>query len=324
VPWQIFAVALFCLSVGLAVVGVKPSLRTGLIALAIECVILLVVGLLIVAKGGASGNSFAPFDWSHSLKGQSGLWIAVVYTIFSFTGFESATTLGEEVKRPKRNIPLAVVGTVLVIGIFETFMSYASVIGYGTSKTGIASLVGAPSPISSLAERYGNSSLSFLVTLAIVSSFTALNVVTVSALSRMAYSMSRDGLLPKMMGQLNSRGAPGRSAVAIGGSALVLILIFGTVWGPEVLASWMSYFATLFWIVAYVFVFFHGFVPLVAFGGLVWVAYGNVHPLPPAPLDYFIWATIGVIALIGGLGYWLRRNRPEIVVRAAFIFESDD
>lgn len=342
VPWQIFAVALFCLSVGLAVVGVKPSLRTGLIALAIECVILLVVGLLIVAKGGASGNSFAPFDWSHSLKGQSGLWIAVVYTIFSFTGFESATTLGEEVKRPKRNIPLAVVGTVLVIGIFETFMSYASVIGYGTSKTGIASLVGAPSPISSLAERYGNSSLSFLVTLAIVSSFTALNVVTVSALSRMAYSMSRDGLLPKMMGQLNSRGAPGRSAVAIGGSALVLILIFGTVWGPEVLASWMSYFATLFWIVAYVFVvigivrfmwvkrrseaswFFHGFVPLVAFGGLVWVAYGNVHPLPPAPLDYFIWATIGVIALIGGLGYWLRRNRPEIVERAAFIFESDD
>jgi amino acid transporter len=229
-----------------------------------------------------------------------------------------------------------------VIGIFETFMSYASVIGYGTSKTGIASLVGAPSPISSLAERYGNSTLSFLVTLAIVSSFTALNVVTVSALSRMAYSMSRDGLLPKMMGQLNSRGAPGRSAVAIGGSALVLILIFGTVWGPEVLASWMSYFATLFWIVAYVFVvigivrfmwvkrrseaswFFHGFVPLVAFGGLVWVAYGNVHPLPPAPLDYFIWATIGVIALIGGLGYWLRRNRPEIVERAAFIFESDD
>jgi amino acid transporter len=342
VPWQIFAIALFCLSIGLAVAGVKPSLRTGLIALAIECLIILIVGLLIVAKGGASGNSFAPFNWSHSLKGQSGLWIAVVYTIFSFTGFESATTLGEEVKRPKRNIPLAVVGTVLVIGIFETFMSYASVIGYGTSKSGIASLVSAPSPISSLAGQYGDSALSFLVTLAIVSSFTALNIVTVSALSRMAYSMSRDGLLPKMMGRLNSRGAPGRSAVAIGGSALVLILIFGSVWGPEVLASWMSYFATLIWIVAYVFVvigivrfmwvkqrseaswFLHGFVPLVAFGGLVWVAYGNVHPLPPAPLDYFIWATVAIIALIGGLGYWLRRNRPQVVEQAAYIFESDD
>jgi len=49
-----------------------------------------------------------------------------------------------------------VVGTVLVIGIFETFMSYASVIGYGTSKTGIASLVGAPSPISSLSVRSAN------------------------------------------------------------------------------------------------------------------------------------------------------------------------
>jgi len=342
VPWQVFAVAMFCLSVGLAVAGVKPSLRTGLIALAIECAILLIVGLLIVVKGGAAGNSFAPFNWAHSLKGQSGLWIAVVYTIFSFTGFESATTLGEEVKRPKRNIPLAVVGTVLVIGIFETFMSYASVIGYGTSKAGTAALVSAPSPITSLAERYGNSFLSFLVTLAIVSSFTALNVVTVSALSRMAYSMSQDGLLPKMARKLNKRRAPGNAAIAIGGTALILILILGTAYGPEVLASWTSYFATLFWIVAYVFVvfgivrfmwvkrrseaswFLHGVVPLVAFGGLVWVAYGNVHPLPPAPLDYFIWVTIGVIALIAVLAYWLRRNRPEIVQRAGYIFESND
>lgn len=342
VSWQVFAIAMFCLSIGLAIAGVRPSLRLGLIALTIECVILFVVGLLIVAKGGASGNSFAPFDWSHSLKGQSGLWIAVVYTIFSFTGFESATTLGEEVKRPKRNIPLAVVGTVLVIGIFETFMSYASVIGYGTSKAGVAALVGAPNPISSLAGQYGDSALSFLVTLAIVSSFTALNVVTVSALARMTYSMSRDGLLPKMVGKLNRWRAPGRAAVAIGGTALILILIFGSAWGPVNLASWTSYFATLFWIVAYAFVvfglvrfmwvkrrneaswFLHGLVPLVAFGGLVWVAYGNVHPLPPAPLDYFIWATIGVIALIGGLGYWLHRNRPGVVERAGYVFESND
>jgi amino acid transporter len=340
VPWQIFAVAMFCLSVPLAVFGVRPSLRLGLIALFIECTILFVVGLLIVAKGGASGNSFAAFNWSRSLKGQSGLWIAVVYTIFSFTGFESATTLGEEVKRPRRNIPLAVVGAVLVIGIFETFMSYAAVIGYGTSKTGVAALVSAPNPISSLAGRYGDSALSFLVTLAIVSSFTALNVVTVSALSRMAYSMSRDGLLPKMVGKLNRWRAPGTAAAVIGGSALALILIFGSAYGPEVLASWTSYFATLFWIVAYAFVvygivrfmwvkrrseaswFFHGLVPLVAFGGIVWVGYGNVHPLPPAPLDYFIWATIAVIALIGGLAYWLRRNRPEIVEKAGYTFES--
>lgn len=342
VPWQVFAVAMFCLSVGLAVAGIKPSLRAGLVALALECAILLAVGLLIVVKGGVSGNSFAPFNWSHSLKGQSGLWIAVVYTIFSFTGFESATTLGEEVKRPKRNIPLAVVGTVLVIGIFETFMSYASVIGYGTSKAGVAALVDAPSPISSLAERYGNSFLSFLVTLAIVSSFTALNVVTVSALSRMTYSMSQDGLLPKMVGKLNRRKAPGTAAIVIGGAALALILILGTVYGPEALASWTSYFATLFWIVAYVFVvagivrfmwvkrrgeaswFLHGLVPLIAFGGLVWVAYGNVHPLPPAPLDYFIGAAIGVIALITVLAYWLRRSRPEIVQRAEYIFEGSD
>jgi amino acid transporter len=342
VPWQIFAAALFLLSIGLAVAGVKPSLRAGLVALVIESAILLSLGLLIVVKGGATGNTLQVFNWSHSLKGQSGLWIAVVYTIFSFTGFESASTLGEEVKKPRRNIPLAIVGTILVIGIFETFMSYASVIGYGTSKSGVAALVSAPNPISSLAGRYGDPTLAFLVTLAIVSSFTALNIVTVSALSRMAYSMSRDGLLPKVFDHLNSRNAPARAAVAIGGTALALILIFGTVYGPEVFASWTSYFATLFWIIAYVFVvlgivrfiwtkhrsewswFLHGLVPLIAFAGLVWVAYGNVHPLPPAPLSYFIWATIAVIAAVGLLAYWLRRNRPEVVERAGYVFESED
>ena len=108
---------------------------------------LLVVAIIVIAKGGASGNSLEPFNPSNSLGGQHGFWIAVVYTIFAFTGFESAATLGEEVKRPRRTIPLAVIGTVLAIGIFEVLMSYATVIGYGTSKHDVVTLTTSASPI---------------------------------------------------------------------------------------------------------------------------------------------------------------------------------
>jgi len=342
VPWQVFAAALILLSTGLTVLGIRPSLRAGLIALVIECAILLVLGLLIVVKGGASGNTIQAFNWTKSLGGQHGLWIAVVYTIFAFNGFESASTLGEEVKRPRRNIPLAIIGTVVVIGAFETFMSYASVIGYGPSKSGVNALVSAPSPISSLADRYGNSTLSFLITLAVVSSFTALNIVTVSALSRMFYAMSRDGLLPKSLNHLNRRHAPDRAAIVICVATLAYVLGFGSGYGPELLASWVAYFATLFWIIAYAcvvlgLVYFvwvkhradwswwrHGVVPAVAMGGLVWVAYGNVHPLPPSPLSDFIWVTIAGTIGIAGLAYWLKRNRPDIVDRAGYVFEAPE
>lgn len=342
VPWQIFAAALILLSTGLTIVGIRPSLQAGLIALAIECSILLILGVLIIAKGGASGNTIQAFNWSKSLGGQHGLWIAVVYTIFAFNGFESAGTLGEEVKRPRRNIPLAVIGTVLVIGAFETFMSYASVIGYGTSKSDVNALVSAPNPISSLAERYGNSTLSFFITLAVVSSFTALNIVTVSALSRMCYAMSRDGLLPKRLDHLNKWNAPDRAAIAICAATLIYVLGFGSKYGPELFASWVAYFATLFWIIAYACVvlgivyfvwvkdradwswWMHGFVPAVALGGLIWVAYGNVHPLPPSPLNYFVWITIAATIGIAGLAYWLKRNRPDIVDRAGYVFDAPE
>jgi amino acid transporter len=341
VAWQIVAAALVVLSVGFTVLGIRPSLRLGLIALGLECTVLLVLGLIVVAQGGASGNTIQAFNPSRSLGGSHGFWIAVVYTIFAFTGFESAATLGEEVRRPRRTIPLAVIGTVLAIGLFETFLSYATVVGYGTSKSNVVALTTAASPIASLASRYGNSALSTFVTLAIISSFTALNLVTISALSRMTYSMARDGLLPRWLGQLNARKAPARAAIFIGVASLAYALGVGSNWGPVNLASWTSYFATLFWILAYAGVILgivrfiwtkyraewswwrHGLVPLIALGGIVWVAYGNVHPLPPSPLKYFIWATIGITLAVAAFGYWLKRRRPDIVERAAYVFEGE-
>ena len=341
VAWQIFAVAIVVLSVGLTAAGVRPSLQAGLIALCIEVVILMALGILIVVKGGASGNTLQAFNPSRSLQGQHGLWIGVVYTIFAFAGFESSATLGEELKNPRRNVARAVVGTVLFLGIFETFMAYSAVIGYGTSKADILSLTSAGTPITTLANQYGNSTLSFFVTLAIVSSFTALNIVTISALSRMGYAMSRDHLLPTWLGRLNRRNAPGVAAAAIGGSALLLVLICGSISGPVIFASWVAYFGTLFFILAYMSVVIgivwfirkkhaaewswtkHGLLPAVAFGGLVWVAYGNVHPLPPSPLDYFVWVTIAVAVGLGALAYWLSRNRPDIVDKAGYVFEEN-
>ena len=143
IAWWVFSAALIVLSTTLGVLGVKPSLRTGLIGLGFEMVILTIFALVIIFKGGAAGNTIQTFDPSHSLKGSSGLLTAVVYTIFAFVGFESATTLGDEAREPRRTIPRAVMLTTLVVGVFYVIVSYAVTIGYGVSGKHVQALASA-------------------------------------------------------------------------------------------------------------------------------------------------------------------------------------
>jgi amino acid transporter len=334
ISWVVFSTALIVLSTTLAVLGVKPSLRTGLIGLAIEMVVLTVFSIVIIAKGGASGNSIQAFNPGRSLQGTGGLLTAVVYTIFAFVGFESATTLGDEAKQPRRTIPRAVLLTTLVVGIFYVLVSYAATIGYGLSTKHVSALVSAPAPFTSLADRYGSGVLSVFVNLSVVSSFTALNIVTVIAVTRIFWKMGRDQLLPQALGRVNRFRAPYVACLFAGGLALVAALAFGEAYTPLAFASWVSYFATLFFIAAYLMIsgglirfvwrdyrsefnwIRHVLLPVISIVAMVWVLWGNIHPYPPAPLRWFIYATIGVIIIAIGIAFWLERRRPVVMQRA--------
>jgi amino acid transporter len=339
VSWQVFSVALLVLSTALVVVGVRPSLTTVLVGLSFEMVIFLVLALIIVVHGGATGNSLKPFSPSEAPT-SSGLVIAVVYTIFAFVGFESATTLGEEVRNPTRLIPLAVLATTVIIGFFYIFVTYAEVIGFGVSADGLHQLQSNQSPFTDLATKYVGGWFSVLVTLATISSFSALNIVTVVAGSRMVYAMGRDHMLPNLFGKVNKRHSPSNAAYAVGAWGIVVPVIMGSIYGPVTIASWFSYIATLFFIGAYILLcvgvvkfyfqrhraefswFGHILVPLIALAGMAWVTYGNVVPLPAAPLSYFIPLTIVVIIASAVVAAILERRNPEIVRTAGQIFAA--
>jgi amino acid transporter len=342
VSWVIFSAALIVLSTTLAVLGVKPSLRTGLVGLAFEMTVLTVFSIVIIAKGGASGNTLQAFNPAQSLKGTGGLLTAVVYTIFAFVGFESATTLGDEARQPRRTIPRAVLLTTLVVGVFYVLVSYAVTIGYGVSSRHIHALVSAPAPFTTLSDQYGNGVLSVFVDLAVVSSFIALNIVTVIAVSRIFWKMGRDQLLPQVLSRVNRWRAPYVAALFTGGLALVSALAFGEAYTPLAFASWVSYFATLFFIVAYLLISVglirfvwrdyrsefswvrHVALPVISIVAMVWVLWGNIHPYPPAPLRWFIYATLGVIIIAIGVAFWLQARRPEAMQRAGQVLADVD
>ena len=68
--------------------------------------------------------------------GLKGMDFAIVICIFSLVGFESATTLGGEAKKPLRNVPRAVIWSLLITGAFMVFMSYVEV--FATQHMGVS------------------------------------------------------------------------------------------------------------------------------------------------------------------------------------------
>jgi hypothetical protein len=62
--------------------------------------------------------------------------------------------------------------------------------------------------------------------------------------------------------------------------------------------------------------FLHGVLPLISLGAMVWVLYGNIHPYPPAPFRYFIYATIVVILISIAIVQWMSRRYPDAMARA--------
>ena len=170
-----------------------------------------------------------------------------------------------------------------------------------------------------------------------ISSFTALNIVTVIAVSRIFWKMGRDGLLPTAFSRVNRQQSPYVACLFSGILALVASILVGAIYGALNFASWLSYFATLFFIAAYLLISVglirfmwrdhrsefswakHAVLPVISIAAMIWVLWGNIHPYPPAPLRWFIYATIGVLLIGVGVAHWLARNRPEAMQKAGLL-----
>src|SRR5450631_4942779 len=115
------------LSIWIAYRDVKISARLMLwIEAASVTVIVIVVVLLLFHHG---------WHWDQDelhLRGMtgSGLRLGLVLALFSFVGFESATTLGSEARNPLKTIPRAVIQSAVLAGAFFTICAYAEVLGF--------------------------------------------------------------------------------------------------------------------------------------------------------------------------------------------------
>jgi amino acid transporter len=232
--WDIVLLAI----VGLTVFfGVALSTRTQLVLAAISITVVTVFFIYVVVKVGSANDPASTFDPSRSPHGATGVLFGVLYGVLLFTGFETAANLGEETRQPGRDIPRAVLFSVLAVTGFYLLGSYAQVAGFHFNLDAIGKAAGAPlfalaSPAA--AGGFGSVTLVRLMELVVVLDMLAVLLGCATAGSRGLFAMARDGRLPAPLAVVSRRGTPLTAGLVVMAGYVVAVLVstqWGSLWG---------------------------------------------------------------------------------------------
>jgi len=152
----------------------------------------------------------------------SALGPALVLSMFSFVGFESATTLGGEARNPLRTIPRAVIQCAILAGIFFVLCSYSEVLGFRGESGRLSETT---SPLHLIAGKAGVSPLGVGIDFGAFISMIACVLACVTAASRVLMRMARERLLPRLFEKTGAHGTPVAAIVCSTGLILVATLL---------------------------------------------------------------------------------------------------
>ena len=167
IPWWVGGAAALAIAFALNHYGVRVAVRGVLILASISAVPFLITAIVIIAKGGADGNTLSVFDPGRTSA--NSVFNGILFAVTLFIGFEAAASIAEETENPRRSIPIAVLATVGISAAFYLLVTYAGAIGFGESALGAKNAWAASaSPIGELATRYVGNWLGVLVDLVII------------------------------------------------------------------------------------------------------------------------------------------------------------
>lgn len=329
ISWWVFAVVIIAVVWGIGAFGINRSAEVALIFLVLEIGVMGVLFVTIISRGNASATGLAPFNPANSLKGLSGIGIGLLWGILNFVGFESAATLGEETRDPRRNIPIALYTSVVVIGIYFVIASWVVAVGFGKSHT--AALVADTTPWSTLANRFWGTNLAWILSVTVLNSIFA-NVISGSnAAVRVLFAMGREGIFARALGRANSSGTPLVALSAYAVFSLILCLGGGLAWGPFGAYGFYGSILGLGMVIIYILLslalirFYrrdypaewnplrHGVFPIVASVLLLLPIAGLLYPIPAYPNNLVPYIMVAWIII--GIAYLtvISRRRPDIL-----------
>jgi APA family basic amino acid/polyamine antiporter len=178
--------------------GVRESARINNVMVLVKIgvvVMFILVGARHVQP--ANWHPFMPF-------GQTGVMSAAALVFFAFIGFDAVTSAAEEVKRPERDLPIGIIGSLAGCTIL-----YVLVAGIMTGIVPYQKFLGIDHPVSLALQYAGENWFAGFVDLGAILGMTTVILVMAYGQTRIIYAMSRDGLLPRRLSVVSEKhGTP--------------------------------------------------------------------------------------------------------------------
>jgi amino acid transporter len=326
------------------IVGLQFGVRVTIVLYIIEAAVLIAIAIAVLSQGGSQGLSSVPFQWPHG-SSATNIFVAFSLAVVAFGGFEASAPLAEETSNPRRNVPIALVGSVLISGVIYVFGSWAAVAAFGNNGTALSKN---GNPFATAASQFLHIALPIMVPIlaavflvSVTSSYIAANTQT----ARVIFAGARGGLWPKGLSSTQKRfKTPWTAALAfVVPSILIGVLstiftdpgtavgflptlgIFGVVvmYTMTNIALFVQYFRfrargvkknPILWLI----------VPVIGVVVLAIPIWGNLRPFQGGAFNWLPLLSIALIAL--GIIYTivLRFTRPNVLRNAPALLEGEE
>lgn len=207
------AILIIGLVTGFLYVGIKESTRMAFAMVVIKLVVIIIfIGIGAFYVQPENWTPFAP-------NGVKGIFVGAYLLFFAYIGFDAVSTAAEETKNPQRDLPIGIIGTLIICTILY--------IGVGAVLTGMVpmNMIDTHAPIAAAMNFVGQDKIAGLISLGAIAGLTSVLLVLQFGCSRILYAMSRDKLLPGVFSKIHPKySTPHINTLIIGGVIALLTL----------------------------------------------------------------------------------------------------
>jgi len=215
----VFAVA------GMLAVGTRESATLNAVLVAVKIIALLLFILVALPHFDAQQfHPFMPYGFiAHDVDGvQRGVMAAAAIIFFAFYGFDAISTAAEEAHNPGRDLPIGIVGSMVVCTLI-----YVGVAAVAVGALPYQSYANSPEPLALILRELGQGKVAAVIGAAAVVALPTVILAFLFGQSRIFFVMARDGLLPQRLAKVSPRsGTPVRITMA---TAVLVAMLAGLV-----------------------------------------------------------------------------------------------
>jgi len=236
---QVFAIAVTWLITGLNYLGIRKAGDFQLAFTVLKGVLILVV--VVFCFGFASG-SWSNFSTTipHAVGGARGFMLALIATLWAYDGWSDVSSVAGEVRRPGRNLPIALIGGLVVVGAL--FMLTNAAIQYVLPAAQIAA--SQRPAVAALTAAAGSRGAGLVAAAMAISILVTLNGTTMSG-ARVPFAAARDGLFFRSFAHIHPRFQSPSTSLVVQGLLSTLLLLFLSrfeqLFDVTIFAEWLFY-----------------------------------------------------------------------------------